>query len=193
MAVGAGTETGMGMEMATDEIVIEAHGAAGDVPLNPITRDGRPGSRSEPRPGLESKHVPVIIMENHEELRERAGENAEVLEAVALEDRHGRELPWPTLAKWRKSVVLLGCVHLYLTWLEKLRTPVSNSFIPSRLFLGLFLSTLDTSIVATALVTILTDFNDFALSPWVVLAYLLTYMGMRELSIGDLDIEADWN
>ncbi len=44
------------------------------------------------------------------------------------------------------------------------------------LFLGLFLSTLDTSIVATALVTIVTELDDFPRSPWVVLAYLLLYM-----------------
>jgi MFS family permease len=49
------------------------------------------------------------------------------------------------------------------------------------LFLGLFLSTLDTSIVATSLVTILTDFNDFAKSPWIVLAYLVTYMSASTL------------
>lgn len=44
------------------------------------------------------------------------------------------------------------------------------------LFLGLFLSTLDTSIIATALVTIVTELDDFQRSPWVVVSYLLLYM-----------------
>src|SRR5205085_2233386 len=44
------------------------------------------------------------------------------------------------------------------------------------LFLGLFLATLDTSIVATALVTILDEYRDFTRAEWIVLAYLLTYM-----------------
>jgi hypothetical protein len=37
---------------------------------------------------------------------------------------------------------------------------------------------MDTSIVATALVTIGEDFNDFAKTTWIVLVYPLTYMGM---------------
>lgn len=43
--------------------------------------------------------------------------------------------------------------------------------------MGLLFSTLDTSIVATSLVTISHDMNDFVNGPWIVLAYLLTYMG----------------
>ena len=58
---------------------------------------------------------------------------------------------------------------------QKYHTHVVSNLLPS-LFLGLFLATLDTSIVATALVTILTEFDDFARSEWIVLAYLLTYM-----------------
>ena len=38
-------------------------------------------------------------------------------------------------------------------------------------------SVLDTSIVSTALVSMAEDLNDFANAPWVVLSYLLTYMG----------------
>lgn len=38
---------------------------------------------------------------------------------------------------------------------------------------------MDSSVVATALVTIGNDFNDFLRLQWVVLAYLLTYLGKR--------------
>ncbi len=62
------------------------------------------------------------------------------------------DLGLPTLTGWR--------LHLVLT----------------SLFLGLFLSFLDTTIVAVALSTIATQFNDFDHSTWVLTAYLLTYM-----------------
>ncbi|KAG8671674.1 hypothetical protein FPOAC1_004927 [Fusarium poae] len=45
------------------------------------------------------------------------------------------------------------------------------------LLMGLLFSSLDTSIVSTSLVTISHDLNDFTNAPWIVLAYLLTYMG----------------
>ncbi|PHH77778.1 hypothetical protein CDD80_202 [Ophiocordyceps camponoti-rufipedis] len=45
------------------------------------------------------------------------------------------------------------------------------------LLIGLLFSSLDTSIVSTSLVTISHELNDFANAPWIVLAYLLTYMG----------------
>ncbi|KAH8169953.1 major facilitator superfamily protein [Sarocladium implicatum] len=45
------------------------------------------------------------------------------------------------------------------------------------LLAGLLFSSLDTSIVATSLVTISHDLNDFINAPWIVLSYLLTYMG----------------
>ena len=44
--------------------------------------------------------------------------------------------------------------------------------------MGLLFSSLDTSIVSTSLVTISHDMNDFVNAPWIVLAYLLTYMGI---------------
>ncbi|KAK5173542.1 uncharacterized protein LTR77_002223 [Saxophila tyrrhenica] len=58
----------------------------------------------------------------------------------------------PTLAGWRRNLILTS------------------------LFLGLFLSFLDTTIVAVALPTIATQFDDFDSSTWVLTAYLLTYM-----------------
>ncbi|UKZ81123.1 hypothetical protein TrVFT333_008893 [Trichoderma virens FT-333] len=45
------------------------------------------------------------------------------------------------------------------------------------LLVGLLISTLDTTIVSTSLVTISNDLSDFINAPWIVLAYLLTYMG----------------
>lgn len=47
----------------------------------------------------------------------------------------------------------------------------------SSLCFGLVLSVMDSSVIATALVTIGNDFNDFMRIQWVVLAYLLTYLG----------------
>jgi MFS family permease len=52
----------------------------------------------------------------------------------------------------------------------------TSSLRKPRLLVGLLFSTLDTSIVATSLVTISQDLNDFINAPWIVLAYLLTYM-----------------
>lgn len=49
----------------------------------------------------------------------------------------------------------------------------------SSLLTGLLFSSLDTSIVSTSLVTVSQDLNDFVNAPWIVLAYLLTYMGMN--------------
>ncbi|KAI2632755.1 major facilitator superfamily domain-containing protein [Xylaria nigripes] len=46
------------------------------------------------------------------------------------------------------------------------------------LLLGLLFSSLDASIVTTSLVTISIDFQDFLHAPWVVLAYLLAYLGL---------------
>ena len=43
--------------------------------------------------------------------------------------------------------------------------------------MGLMISSLDTSIVSTSLITISHEFNNFVTAPWIVLAYLLTYMG----------------
>ena len=50
-------------------------------------------------------------------------------------------------------------------------------------FVGLFLSFLDTTIVAVALPTIASRFDGFDRSAWVINAYLLTYMGTFETRI----------
>ncbi|KAI1122837.1 putative MFS multidrug transporter [Nemania abortiva] len=46
------------------------------------------------------------------------------------------------------------------------------------LLLGLLFSSLDASIVSTSLVTISIELHDFLNAPWVVLAYLLAYLGL---------------
>jgi hypothetical protein len=75
--------------------------------------------------------------------------------------RPAAELPWPALAPWRRNVALIG------------------------IFAGLFFSTLDSSIVATALVSMIQDFGSFDLAPWIVLAYKLTYMSFA-MAFGSL-------
>jgi hypothetical protein len=75
--------------------------------------------------------------------------------------RPAAELPWPALAPWRRNAALVG------------------------IFAGLFLSTLDSSIVATALVSVIQDFGSFDRAPWVVLAYMLTYMSFA-MAFGSL-------
>ena len=53
---------------------------------------------------------------------------------------------------------------------------------------GIFLSLLDTTIVATALYTIATEFHAPVIVNWIVLAYLLAYLGCATLfvSIGNV-------
>ena len=51
------------------------------------------------------------------------------------------------------------------------------------LCLALFLGAIDSSIVATALVTIGRVFDNFVLLQWIVLAYLLTYLGTEKAII----------
>ncbi|PHH49681.1 putative transporter C3H1.06c [Ceratocystis fimbriata CBS 114723] len=59
----------------------------------------------------------------------------------------------PQLTRARQTVIMIGCL------------------------LGLFFSSLDAGIVSTSLVTISREFDDSINAPWVILAYLLTYMG----------------
>lgn len=46
---------------------------------------------------------------------------------------------------------------------------------------GLLFSVIDTTIVSTALITIATDLQNFKDMYWVVLAYLLSYLGNHQL------------
>lgn len=47
------------------------------------------------------------------------------------------------------------------------------------ILIGFFFSCLDAAVVATSMVSISGDLNDFSAVPWVILAYLLSYMGKR--------------
>lgn len=49
--------------------------------------------------------------------------------------------------------------------------------------MGLFLSLLDATVVATMLVDISSEFEDFRTSSWVVLAYTLTEVGTSPPSL----------
>lgn len=46
---------------------------------------------------------------------------------------------------------------------------------------GLLFSVIDTTIVSTALITVATDLQNFQDMYWVVLAYMLSYLGNRIL------------
>ncbi|KGQ07335.1 putative MFS-type transporter yusP [Beauveria bassiana D1-5] len=54
---------------------------------------------------------------------------------------------------------------------------LSQGVLVTSLLSGLLFSSLDTSIAATSLVAISRELQDFGNAPWIVLAYLLTYMG----------------
>lgn len=55
-----------------------------------------------------------------------------------------------------------------------------------RLCIGLLLSTLETTIVATALIPISSSLGDYEKSNWIVVSYLLTYTGMNKLWFSDV-------
>ncbi|OBT80182.1 hypothetical protein VF21_00606 [Pseudogymnoascus sp. 05NY08] len=71
---------------------------------------------------------------------------------VATSTANKHAVPWPHVEPWRRNVALAG------------------------IFVGVFFSTLDSTIIGTALVSIVEELGSFWLSPWIVLAYLLTYM-----------------
>ncbi|KFY25428.1 hypothetical protein V493_04658 [Pseudogymnoascus sp. VKM F-4281 (FW-2241)] len=72
--------------------------------------------------------------------------------AVSTDTANKHAVPWPRVEPWRRNVAL------------------------AVIFAGVFFSTLDTTIIGTALVSIVEELGSFWLSPWIVLAYLLTYM-----------------
>lgn len=55
---------------------------------------------------------------------------------------------------------------------------------------GLLFSVMDTTIVSTALVTIAEDLDDFQDMYWVVLAYLLSYLGGHAVFLSNLSFIA---
>ncbi|KAL0937740.1 MFS multidrug transporter [Colletotrichum truncatum] len=91
-------------------------------------------------------------------------------------------LPYPNLSLGDRAgfaVANFAYSNDLIPGARKLGLPavVRNSFLILSLLLGLFFSTLDTSIIATSLITISIEFHDHANAPWILLAYLLTYMG----------------
>jgi hypothetical protein len=82
------------------------------------------------------------------------------------------EAPELELVKgWRLYMLTLGYVFL----LAKLLLARSNS--SSRIWIALFLSTLETTIVSTCLVAISDSLNGFERRNWIVTSYFLTYTG----------------
>lgn len=77
----------------------------------------------------------------------------------------------PVLRGWRLSVAVFALVYLNNS------TDFARSINFCRLALGLFLSALETTIIATALVTISSDLGHFEKANWIVVAYFLTYTG----------------
>ncbi|KAI8181012.1 Multidrug resistance protein 3 [Colletotrichum sp. SAR 10_65] len=59
----------------------------------------------------------------------------------------------------------------------RLSDKVHGVLLVFSILLGLFISTLDTSVIATSLMSISEEFQDHANASWILLAYLLTYMG----------------
>lgn len=67
---------------------------------------------------------------------------------------------------------------MILTMLAVILNMLADAALSPSLLLGLLFSSLDASIVSTSLVTISIDLRDFLNAPWVVLAYLLAYLGL---------------
>ncbi|KAI1339355.1 major facilitator superfamily domain-containing protein [Xylariaceae sp. FL0016] len=53
-----------------------------------------------------------------------------------------------------------------------------QAILVSTLLLGILFSSIDASIVSTSLVTISVDLQDFLNAPWIILSYLLAYLGL---------------
>jgi hypothetical protein len=65
-----------------------------------------------------------------------------------------------------------------------------RTVLVTSLLVGMLFSTIDTSIVSTSLITISHQLDDFSKSSWVVLSYLLTYMGELSASSRDTSVPA---
>ena len=73
------------------------------------------------------------------------------------------------MQKWRLNVLVLG----YLLPARFLQF----TYLLSSLCISLLMSTLETTIVSTALVSITNELNGFSQRDWIVTSYLLTYTG----------------
>jgi hypothetical protein len=62
---------------------------------------------------------------------------------------------------------------------------IQGMLIQPRLCLSMLLSTLETTIVSTSLVSMVNELQGFSQAGWVITAYFLTYTG--EWLLGDVD------
>jgi len=81
------------------------------------------------------------------------------------------------LGRVRKVLLMLWCVAIYPMSVrgEERWGTVANR--RTSVLIGFFFSLLDTTIVATSLVHCANDLKGFSNLSWVIIAYLLTYMG----------------
>ena len=87
------------------------------------------------------------------------------------------------LKGWKLHIMTATLVSQPFPWLV-------NSLICCSLFSGLFLATLEVSIVSTSLITVTNALHAFGDSSWIVIAYLLTYTGLYAQLI--LKLCANW-
>ena len=89
------------------------------------------------------------------------GENRSSAPAVAL-----------TITPTRTYIIVFGYDAYPLCHLIR----IFNSFF--RLWISLFISAMDTTIISTALFSISSEFRSFNQSGWLIVSYLLTYNGI---------------
>lgn len=108
-----------------------------------------------------------------------AGENECALEEsevreVRDEPKSGAEPAREYTTGWRLHVLTFG--YEFLLFLDTACAGAGYLTI-RRVTLSLFLSTLETTIVSTSLISITNALNGFGRGSWVVTSYLLTYTG----------------
>jgi hypothetical protein len=96
----------------------------------------------------------------------------ESLEFTATTHSSGEGRPEPQISRWRLVSLYVRCFKI-----PHIITPLDANCVSKSICFGLFLSFLDTSIVATALYKIGVDFQSLSSVNWVALAYTLAYLG----------------
>lgn len=84
------------------------------------------------------------------------------------------------IAAWRLAIMFAWYVSFSLVCLGVNLVKLTSW---KSIGMGLFLSLLDATVVATMLVDISSEFQDFKTSSWVVLAYTLTEVGMYSMAM----------
>ena len=113
-------------------------------------------------------------------------ERSTVEMSVAMTPRRHR---WHICCQWKAGVFgrRSPCKLNYLPS----RSHFLMNHVWSRLCIGLLLSTLETTIVATALIPISSSLGEYEKSNWIVVSYLLTYTGMSNCIFPNLDPTAE--